>query len=240
LKNWTFGLFVAALYLVFAWLMESATIVTTLGPDEPDALEKLPSLLESMAETANFIEVVGAMIDALKHTPSAMLLVVGLVGGLSAFADQDHWIPKLVAGGLHAAAHLLLAVVLMWGFAQFNLDLIKLSPTNFGHVVLFTLEMFTVGGLLGGVLMGGYLAVSNRLFGMHTNEVFSCQHRPDYKNVLRLRIDEDGALTIYPIGLKHVDSNWSLRPNGRPQDPWFEGETPVAERAELIEPPVTV
>jgi len=241
-KNWTFGLFVAALYLLFAWLMESATIVTTLGPEEPDALEKLPSLLESMSETASFIEVVGAMIDALKHPPSAMLIVVGLVGGLYAFADRDHWGGKLIAGGLHAAAHLLLAVALMWGFAHFNLGghPLALNPTDFWHVVLFTVEMFTVGGLLGGVLMGGYLALSNRLFGMHSNEVFSCQHRPDYKNALRLRIDEDGALTIYPIGLTHVESNWSLQSDGAPQDPWFEGETPIAERAELIEPPVSV
>ncbi|PSQ96656.1 MAG: hypothetical protein BRD55_05070 [Bacteroidetes bacterium SW_9_63_38] len=240
-KNWTFGLFVAALYLVFAWLLESATILTLVAPAEaPTAVQNLPTLFESLADRANPIGAVGAVLSAIKHVPSAALLAVGLVGGLSAFADREGWEGKLAAGGIHAAAHLLLAVALMWGFAQFNLNLLGLSPTDYGHVGLFTLEMFTVGSLLGGVLMGGYLAVSNRLLGMHTNEVFSCQHIPDYKNVLRLRLDEEGDLTIYPVGIETVETKWSLQPDGTPEDPWFEGEKPISTRAELIEPPVNV
>jgi len=240
-KNPGFGAFVAALYLLFAWLMESATIISVVAPGETPAIVRaIPTLLESMAGSGSLLGVVGAMGTALKHTPSAMLLVLALIGGLSAFADLDNWGARLGVGTLHAAAHLLLAVTLMWGFAHLNLNQFALSPTHVGHVGLFTAEMFVVGGLLGGILMGGYLALSNRLLGIHANEVFSCQHIPDYKNVLRLRINADGALTIYPIGLKHVNSDWSLRPDGRPQDPWFEGKTPVPERAELIEPPISV
>ncbi len=50
----------------------------------------------------------------------------------------------------------------------------------------------------------------------------------------------DGGLTLYPVGVSSVETHWSVRPDGAPEDPWFEGSAPLADRAELIEPPVRV
>lgn len=76
--------------------------------------------------------------------------------------------------------------------------------------------------------------------GSHSNEIFSCQHIPHYKNFVRLHVESDSGLTIYPMGVPTVETEWSLRPDGRPQDPWFEGEKELTDRVELIEPPVSV
>jgi hypothetical protein len=65
----------------------------------------------------------------------------------------------------------------------------------------------------------------NRLSGPHTNEVFSCQHIPHCKNVLRLHLAEDGTLTMYPIGAPTVKTNWKLQSEAKPpKSPWFDAE----------------
>lgn len=241
-KNRVFGASLAALYLLFAWLVQSATVTPSLSGAGGGR-----SLLEHMAGADAFGAVLGAVEAIVKHAPGAMLLVIVLWGGLSAFADLKGALAKAGLGAVHAAAHLVLAVALMWGFAVLNLG-VGLSPWGvhaLPHALLFAAEMVVAGGLLGGALMGLYLLLTNRLFrlvgvrGVHANELFSCQHIPHYKHVLRLHVEADG-LTIYPIGVPAVETGWSLRPDGRPEDPWFEGTGPVVDRAELIEPPVRV
>lgn len=76
--------------------------------------------------------------------------------------------------------------------------------------------------------------------GVHANQVFSCQQIPHDKNFLHLHLADDGTLTMYPMGIESVEPNGSLRPDGKPQDPWFEGDGELANRVELVEPPLTV
>jgi len=235
-KNRTFGAVVAALYLLFAWLLESSTVVTAFADAGAAPFQ---SLLERMTDLG-FWAGVGATIEVLKHPPRAVVLVLGLWGGLSAFADLRSWPRKIGVGVVHTSAHLLLAVALMWGFASLNVDVLGMTADSLGHALFFSAEMLLVGGLLGGTLIGLYLVLANRGLGIHTNEVFSCQHIPHYKHVVRLHVDPDGDLTIYPLGVPTVERNWSLHPDGRPQEPWFEGTGELADRVELIEPPVSV
>jgi len=241
-KNPVFGAVVAALYLLFAWLVQSATVTPSFSTGGGGT-----SLLEHMATAEAFGAVLGAVEAIVKHAPGAMLLVVVLWGGLSAFADLKSPLAKAGLGAIHTAAHLVLAVSLMWGGALLNLGA-GLSPwpvDDLRHVLLFSAEVLVAGAILGGGLMGLYLLLTNRLFrligvpGVHANELFSCQHLPNYKHVLRLHVEADG-LTIYPIGVRAVETRWSLRPDGAPEDPWFDGETELTDRAELIEPPIRV
>lgn len=240
-KNGSFGLLLAALYLLFAWLVESSTVINGFeSGNAPSEVAELQSLLEHVAASPGFWSGITAVGEVLKHTPSAVFLVLVLWGGLFAFADRESGVGKFVAGTLHAAAHLAVAIALISGFVHLNVNGLGMQPGSISHALLFSLEMFSIGGLLGGALMGLYLVLTNRLLGMHSNDVFSCQHIPDYKNMLRLHIDEEGGLTIYPLGVPTVETDWSLRPDGRPQDPWFEGNGNLADRVELIEPPVRV
>ena len=244
-KNPWFGGAVALLYLLFAWLTQSATVRPSFGAaDAPGGTPS--SLLSYLARTSDAGSALGAVLDATQHAPGAALLVVVLWAGLVAFADLKSWGGALVAGTLHAAAHLGLAAALMWGFAVVNHTVEGLPATGPLHVPLFVGEMAVFGGLLGGLLTGLYLILANRLLGLfgkkgvHANEVFSAQHIPHYKNFLRLHVGADGELTLYPVGISSIETHWSVRPDGGPEDPWFEGSAPLADRAELIEPPIRV
>lgn len=248
LKNWRFGVFVAVLYLLFAWFAQSATVVPLfeISPDAASPAGRSSSLLEYMANTGAFGAVLGSVEVIIKHSPGAMLLVVVLWLGLGVFADLEGTIPRAFLGAVHAVAHLLLAVVLMWCFAAFNVNVLNWDVSHFGHVLLFAGEMVVFGGALGGMLVGLYLLLTNWLFrlfgykGVHANELFSCQHSPHYKNFVRFFVGEDGKLTIYPLGVSTVETNWSLRSGGAPEEPWFEAESNLADRIELIEGPVTI
>ncbi|MDQ4088752.1 MAG: metallophosphoesterase, partial [Actinomycetota bacterium] len=59
----------------------------------------------------------------------------------------------------------------------------------------------------------------------------------DYKNFLRLHIDTDGTLTVYPVGIDRVGRKWELRPDAAADAPWF---APVSDdaRPHLIEAPI--
>ena len=87
--------------------------------------------------------------------------------------------------------------------------------------------------------MGIYLFVSLNFFGRHHNEAFSSLKIADYKNFLRLKIEENGDLVIYPVGVRKVAKKWKensdLEENSRivPDDS-------RATLPELIEEPVII
>ena len=72
--------------------------------------------------------------------------------------------------------------------------------------------------------MSGYLWVAN-CFGLHGTEGYAAQHHQDLKHVLRLHLEADGDLTVYPIGIDRVGRKWTpcpdapnnllVRPTGR-------------------------
>ncbi|MFN2504459.1 MAG: hypothetical protein ABR540_09565, partial [Acidimicrobiales bacterium] len=91
-----------------------------------------------------------------------------------------------------------------------------------------------VGGVLG---ISGYLWITNCL-GYHGNEAFAALHHMDQKNFLRLHIDGDGALTVYPVGIDRVCRRWRFCPQAAAHEPWL---APVRTEAKphLIEAPIT-
>jgi hypothetical protein len=86
--------------------------------------------------------------------------------------------------------------------------------------------------------IAGYFWATNCL-GYHGNEVYAPLHHEDLKNFLRLHVDGDGGLTIYPIGIDRVGRHWELRPEGADHEPWFApaGDPP---QVHLIEPPIRI
>lgn len=54
-----------------------------------------------------------------------------------------------------------------------------------------------------------YLFISLHIFGRHDNEAFSALKIEDYKNFLRMHIDTNGNLTIYPIKIEKVPRKWN-------------------------------
>ena len=149
-----------------------------------------------------------------------------------------------VLGVLHGGAHILVAQAISgWVFDQMPPeDPSSRFLTAISHALPYAASMLVLGGLAGSVLFTLYLLISSRLTGAHTNEVFSSQKIQDYKSFVRLRIDANGDLTLYPIGVEKVPRAWKANPKAEKPDgeePWWnpaEGEV----EGRLIEGPVKV
>src|SRR4029450_7114071 len=68
--------------------------------------------------------------------------------------------------------------------------------------------LVVMAAVVGATIVGVYLVVSDRLFGWHRNDVFAVQSIIDYRSFLRIKIDESGTLSIFPIGLRRVPRQW--------------------------------
>jgi hypothetical protein len=55
--------------------------------------------------------------------------------------------------------------------------------------------------------MGCYLLIALNGFDIHWNEAFSSLRIENYKGFLRLKIDRDGKLTVYPIVVEQVPAS---------------------------------
>jgi hypothetical protein len=134
--------------------------------------------------------------------------------GLIFFTDSNSKRYKRWAGFLHGLAHLAAAFVLgwigylvsLWASGKLDVPTPPVSSTSYNVVWFFSVLVVSgIGGyLIGSIIMGVYLYISLHFFGRHSNEAFSALKIEDYKNFLRLHIDPNGALTIYPIKIESV------------------------------------
>jgi hypothetical protein len=228
-RSWRFSIFLAAIYTLYAWIVQS---VSKMRPDLPDGsfmqhLQNLPATAEGLGDA------LGTFGRLLARSPECMVFSLLIVGGLIGFCGAKSTAARIAIGTAHGLAHILLNVLLIWLFAKVNLVGMNLSLDSGPQVLAFVLEMLVVGGFLGGVLMAFYLTLFSFVGGFHLNEAYSSQRIAGYKNFLRLHIDETGALTIYPVGIKKVCKSWKLRPDAANGEPWFEPEEPILP--ELIE-----
>src|SRR5262249_52366467 len=92
------------------------------------------------------------------------------------------------------------------------------------------------GWLAGSLVMGLYLFLMLNVFSRHWNEAFSSLAIPDWKNFLRLKIESNGTLTIYPIGIAKVPRTRAARN----RNPRAVAGPPITIDAQLIEPPIVI
>lgn len=237
-RNWRFSTLLAAVYVLFAWVIQSASkSINGLFSDwwpgyagqEGLPTEIPASLMDTLSHLhpGHFPKVVYAFWDVMRHSPSGLVLALLVVFGLWKYR-QSGGSPgdRGVAGFVHGLLHLLLAFWLIWAFSWVNLEYFGWDVDRPLQVVVFFFEMLLAGGFLGGWLFGLYLMVTSKLSGAHINDVFSSQSLTDYKSFLRLRIDSDGRLTIYSVGVPQVPQGGEWRFRGgegdlEPGDAWF-------------------
>jgi hypothetical protein len=264
--NPTFSLFIGALYLFYAWIWQSAS----KDFDSAGSMSLMERLIFFRANLSGFFGgVLPELYRALAHRPGTLLLTMVLPVGFWLFADPPPWrfarLKRAVWGPGHGVAHFVLGVLLLWLFSYVNLVLVAnwlcIDPHSWmddpRQALLFAVEMLTSGFLLGSALTGLYLLLSNALSGLHADEVFSSLHIADYKNFLRIHLEED-AITIYPVGVPRVCRRWKLSPaavrtpggrgkrapirftiDERADAPWFAPDSGgVSTR--FLEPPVRI
>ncbi|WP_375768552.1 metallophosphoesterase [Archangium gephyra] len=209
----TMGIFTGILYLLLAWmqvadLREGATVAWRLS----------------------------RVLSTALVNPGVILLSVLLVLGMMALADGRFGRARWVAGLLHGVAHLAASLFVFWG--AFAVTGALLPPGSVPQELFGAVLVFAGGFLLGPTLLGLYLLISLNGFGAHANEAFSSLSIPDWKNFLRLRIDRDGSLWLYPIGLRRVPRAWKRAQTVR--EPEWVADDKDATPPELIEPPIVI
>ena len=122
----------------------------------------------------------------------------------------------LVHTTMHAAALVLVEVVAIW--------LAERLATGAWFAVLASVFVSVIGAVVSAVVVGAYFALANTCgLRVHGNEAFSASRLASYRNFLRFRIDEDGSLTAYVIGVDRVPHDWRPDPDTLdPEQPWLD------------------
>ncbi|MEV0153002.1 metallophosphoesterase [Micromonospora sp. NPDC050686] len=179
----------------------------------------------------------GTSEQRLFSVPLMIMLVVALLGA-AFFAKPPsaggkrharHWI----LGVSHCLAHLALAAAGTWAWLRLPFYEWPWPLPAVAAAVVYG----PVLGLVAAELVAAYLLVAGS-FGVNVNELFAGQGIEDAKAFLRLRIDPDGTLTIYPVAVDRVSRDWQVNPDQTPHAPWLLPKTPLTPH--LAEPPITL
>lgn len=179
----------------------------------------------------------GGPIQRLFSIPLVLMCVVILAGAI-AFAQPPkagvpnhaaHWILGIIHGGLQIA----LAAGGTWVWQQLPFrDWMWPGP-----LVVAIVLYLPVIGFVATQLCALYLLVASR-FKVNVNELYAGQGIEDAKSFLRMHIESDGTLTIYPLGVDKICRTWVADPEGSPEQSWVRPDEPLSVR--LIEEPIRV
>jgi hypothetical protein len=216
--NWMFGLVTGVLYLLLAWSVKADLWNYGLS-ETPRAM--------------------GVMLTAVLGSQTAVMWGVVVLGGFIFFTDTRSKKQKWIGGSVHAVAHIFAAALIGWGAVYLAFNAFPGAPYA-AKLLITGLAAFVGGYVVGAAIMGLYLLISLNAFGRHNTEAFSSMHIEDFKSWVRFHVASDGALRIYPIGLRRVARKWRA---ARPEDGTPSLLVPDDRRAtapELIEPPVVI
>jgi hypothetical protein len=176
----------------------------------------------------------------LLSIPLVVMVLVTLAGTVgfaySPTGGRRRRVANVVAGVLHAAAHVALAWAGAWLWLRLPfVDWPWLLPT----VAAFTLYLPVIA-LFSAELVAGYLLIAS-WFRVNINELFAGQGIEDAKSFLRLHIAGDGTLTVYPIAVDRICRRWRVNPETiRPDASWIVPDPPDPLRPRLAEAPVVI
>lgn len=215
LMNPSFGFVTGVLYLITIWIISSTFH------------------FEFAHNVSGFIE---QTIKAFYINPVAALWLGSIASAFVFFTDTHSRLYKWLGGLLHFGMNLV-SIGYVGLFAAylnntiFNENLI----TGFTFIPLI---IFGLGWFFGAFNMGIYLTVSMNIFGRHDNEAFSALRVQDYKNFIRLYIDEQGTLTIFPVKIHKAARKWRFRKTGETDNSFIIPED--GTKPELIEEPIVI
>ncbi len=210
-----FGFLTGMIYFITIWIVSS-----TFKYDFPH------SIMEFIKQTS--------MSFVLNPIATLWLGLVAI--GFVFFTDTHSKFYKWIGGLSHFFLNLFSIFYIGLFAAYINTTIFK--ENIYTGFVFIPLIVFGLGWVIGSFNMGLYLTISMNFFGRHDNEAFSALKIQDYKNFLRLHIDEQGTLTIYPIKIEKAARKWKER---SPEDKDNAFIIPVdGSKPELIEKPIVL
>lgn len=253
-RNLSFCAMLAISYLLFVWMIQSASKVPHPVRGNRSLMEVLSDLEVSIPHIR---EAWRQLFWVMAHSPSSVVFAVAIVLGCAVLSAAGVKRTRKLAYGIgaaHGLLHLGLAIGLLWLMGRVNIHCLQFEVDNLRQVLLFLVETLMLGGSLGGLLFGAWMVMANALWGLHSEVVFSSQRIADHKCFLRMHFKGD-QLTIYPLKLEKVCRRWSLAPGvaklAKVQRTWRLRATPEstgprfvpasgALEPQLIEPPIEI
>ncbi len=180
----------------------------------------------------------GDLRRAVWESPTSFLLILLMIASLAGmvrFAHEVSGAGRFLLGMVHSTLQIVsvagVMLVASWLSSALGLQ-------GVWSLIAFLAMVGVLGGIAGTVGLSGYLWATNCL-GLHGNEGYAPLHHQDLKHFLRLHIEADGSLTVYPIGVNRIGRKWILCPDAPAHAPWFapHGSEP---QPHLIEKPITI
>ncbi|HVF79993.1 MAG TPA: hypothetical protein VNA28_17000, partial [Solirubrobacteraceae bacterium] len=181
---------------------------------------------------------VADLLLAMWESPTAFLLsllVLASLVGMVRFAHDASGIGRILLGLAHSALQVASVAGVLIAASYLSS---AFGGQGVWSLLAFLAVVWVLGGISGMMGMAGYLWATGYL-GLHGTEAYAPLHHQDHKHFLRLHIQADGVLTIYPIGVERVGRKWSLRPDAPAGEPWFAPDGPEPE-PRLIETPIRI
>lgn len=215
IRNWPFGFATAPAYAV--------TAAALISPD---------------IDAVSSSDLAARVVQRLSWDPFSLFWVVTIALGVVFFTDTSKLWYRWTAGLVHAFSHIAAAVLLGGAIASALRDF--LADWGPGWLAwqppLAALATAASGYFIGPMVMALYLTLSLNLFRRHRNDASSALRSPNFKNFLRLKIEETGELTIYPVGIRQAATRF-----GPPTHPTASRLEPRnGTRPFLIEEPVVI
>jgi hypothetical protein len=183
----------AILYALSAWFASA-----TLDVDD------VSSMRSALAASTN----------AALRDPVDGLWLIAFIAAFVFFTDTHAKWYRVLGGVTHALSHLIAAFAIGWLALLITTDGLGLTFGTSTQLLISGAITFLVGGFVGSLVMGLYLLISLQVFRRHSEQAFSGLRIEDYKNWLRLKIDAEGALTIFAIGIDRVVRKWKFGKQG--------------------------
>jgi len=175
-----------------------------------------------------------SFVSTLAGSPSGLAALALLALPVLAFRERSSVLSLLLATG-HLAGQVAAALLVAFG----ALILAERWISDPFWRLWTAVGLSALGGwAVGSVGVGLYLWVS-ALCSRCLDFAYAALRIQDWKSFLRLRVEADGTLTIFPIGFQRVARRWARR-TGADGVSRLEPEDPNATPPELIEMPIVI
>ncbi|MEA2190778.1 MAG: hypothetical protein QOI73_899 [Solirubrobacteraceae bacterium] len=196
-RNPAFGRLLGALYVLLA--------VALLG--RADAIERGGD---------GFLAFLSSVAGGMGPIVVTALLLGGIYGGADVKPDVHGGeskrvvaLARVLVSLAQTLVHALVAALMIWLALQVASDDSSIVPWLIGLPLAFL-----AGATIGPTVFASFMLLVHKVRGAKaqacSNQVFTGQSIPDYKNLLRMRWGADGGLTIYPLGVDKACTRWEL------------------------------
>jgi hypothetical protein len=177
----------------------------------------------------------GVLLGNAVFLAAFVFLALLAVANLSAGAKG--WIVA-VTGLLHGMVHVgivLAAALLFRDFHPFP------AGSTLGGTLATAVGIFLVARYVGIGVMALYFWLAEKV-GVNTSEALAAQSIENHKNFLRLHLDRDGTLTVYPFGIHETvrTDDWIPAPEGPDGAPLLKPGPGCTPKIHLIEEPIVI